>query len=126
MKRYIGIALLVMSGLTSAAQIQRTVKQRNDSTAIEPADSKKKDSRKEMLKELDLTKEQKAKLREINQSMKASKEAIENDTTLSETERKEKLKTHRREHAAKVQAILTDEQKIKFRQLKLEKGSNAS
>ena len=71
-----------------------------------------------MFRELDLTKEQRAKMKEINQSMKTSKEAIENDATLSETEKKQKLKTLRKEQAVKIQEILTEEQKIKFRELR--------
>ena len=77
-----------------------------------------------MFRELDLSKEQKVKLKEINQSMKASKEAIENDTALSETAKKEKLRSLRKEQAFKIQAILTEEQKIKFRELRTKKKGN--
>ena len=120
MKKYfLLVALMIMISYASMAQLQRTpVKQKNDSSVVEPAAEKNKDSRKEMFRELDLTREQKIKMKEINQSMKASKEAIENDTTLSETEKKTKLKALKKEQVQKIQAILTEEQKTKFRQLK--------
>ena len=120
MKKYIGISLLIlMTGYVSLAQVQRTpVKQKTDSSAIVTEPEKNKDSRKEMFRELDLSREQKIKMKEINQSMKASKEAIENDTALSETEKKAKLRALKKENIQKIQAILTEEQKIKFRQLK--------
>ena len=120
MKKYIGISLLIlMTGYISLAQVQRTpVKQKTDSSAIVIEPEKNKDSRKEMFRELDLSREQKIKMKEINQSMKASKEAIENDTALSETEKKAKLRALKKENIQKIQAILTEEQKIKFQQLK--------
>ena len=74
-----------------------------------------------MFRELDLTREQKIKMKEINQSMKASRETIENDTTLSETEKKTKLRALKKEQIQKIQAILTEEQKNKFRQMREKK-----
>ncbi len=125
MKKYIGIGLLMMISCTCFAQIQRTVvKQKSDSTAVEQVPENKDGSRKEMFRELDLSKEQKAKMKEINQSMKASKEAIENDAVLSDTEKKEKLKLLRKEQTFKIQAILTEEQKIKFSELRAKKKGN--
>lgn len=103
----------------SSAQVQRRpVKQQPDSATVSPVAEKNKDNRKEIFRELNLTREQKGKMKEINQSMKASKDAIENDTTLSEAEKKAKLKTLRNEHTRQVQAVLTEEQKVRFRQLK--------
>ena len=111
--------LAVITGNGSMAQVQRTpVKQKTDSSTVVTDPEKNKGSRKEMFRELDLTKEQKMKMKEINQSMKASKESIENDTALSEIEKKEKLRALKKEHVQKIQALLTEEQKVKFRQLK--------
>ena len=125
MKKYIAIVILCLTGLNITAQIQRNVvKQKSDSTVTEPTQPKQDGSRKELLRELDLTKEQKIKMKEINQTMKLSKDAIENDTTLNENEKKEKLKVLRKEQVTKIQAILTEEQKIKFRQLRAKKNEN--
>ena len=125
MKKYIGIGLLMMISCTSFAQIQRTVvKQKTDSTTTVQVKENQQETRKEMFRELDLSKEQKMKMKEINQSMKASRETIENDTALAETEKKEKLKALRKEQALKIQAILTEEQKIKFRELRVKNKAN--
>jgi len=125
MKKYIVIIVAMITGLTTTAQIQRTVvKQKPDSTSSVQVPAQNNKPGKEIFRELDLSKEQKLKLREINQSMKASKDALESDTTLNEAARKEKLKALRKEHATKVQAILTEEQKIKFRQLKAKNNEN--
>ena len=125
MKKYIGILLLLAISCTGFAQIQRiVVKQKPDSTAPKQAPENKDGSRKEMFRELNLSKEQKAKMKEINQSMKVSKEAIENDAALSDTEKKEKLRSLRKDQAFKIQAVLTEEQKIKFRELRAKKKDN--
>ena len=123
MKKYIGIVLLMMAGFDSFAQIQRTVvKQKNDSTVTEQVNTKGDGAKKQMLRELDLTRDQRAKMKEINQSMKASKGAIENDPALSEKQKKQKLKAFRQEQVAKIQAILTEEQKINFREQRAKNG----
>jgi len=124
MKKYCAILIMMLlTGYSSLAQIQRNpVKQKKDSLAVAPAAEKKIDSRKEIFKELNLTQEQKMKLKEINQSMKASRETIESDSTLSEADKKAKLRTLRKEHGSQVQALLTEEQKIKFRELKEKNG----
>ena len=125
MNIYIGIGLFILLHNTSFGQIQRNVvKQKSDSASANPFPSKENESRKEILKELDLTKEQKVKLKEVNQLMKASKEAIENNMELSGIQKKEKLKALKKEQMSKIQSILTEEQKIKFRQLKEKNGSN--
>lgn len=125
MKIYIGIGLFILFHCTSFGQIQKNVvKQKSDSVTSNPIRAKENESRKEILKELDLTKEQKVKLKEVNQSMKASKEAIENNLELSDIQKQEKLKALKKEQMSKIQSILTEEQKIKFRQLKEKNGSN--
>lgn len=126
MKKYIvSIILMTMVGYTSNAQVQRTpAKKQTDSVVAKQVTEKNPDSRKEMLKELDLTKDQKNKMKEINGSTKASKEAIENDTALSTEEKKVKLKSLRQEQMQKIQALLTEEQKAKFRKMKAKKMLN--
>jgi len=128
MKKYISILIFTcFSGLISTAQVQRTpAKQKTDTLNAAKVSEKNRDSRKEMFRELDLSKEQKIKMKELNQSMKASREAIENDSTLSETEKKAKLKTLRKEQVQKIQALLTEEQKVKFRELKARKDEEGS
>ena len=125
MKKYISIVVLFsLISILSQAQVQRTpAKQKTDSAAVVTDTVKDKKSKKEILKELDLSREQKVKLKELNQSMKASKEALENDTTLTEADKKAKLKVLKKEQAQKIQALLTEEQKIKFRKLRNKNGN---
>jgi len=48
---------------------------------------------------------------------------LENDTTLTEADKKAKLKALKKEQAQKIQALLTEEQKIKFRKLRNKNGN---
>ena len=84
------IALAFFLGtVTASAQIERKpVVVKSDSTqnaqTYSGNDMKAdKQTRKERMKELDLTREQKIKMKEIMQSGKAAKDAIENNTQLS-------------------------------------------
>ena len=111
------IIFLSLFTLTAFAQIERkTVVVKSDSTQASVSDNKvDKQTRKERFKELDLTKEQKGKMKEIMQSGKAAKEAIENNTRLSEDDKKKQLRELQKAQAQKVQAILTPEQRDKFK-----------
>ena len=71
--------------------------------------------RKERMKELDLTRAQKGKMKEIMQANKAAKDAIENNTQLSEADRKKQMRELQKSMAQKIQAILTPEQMEKFK-----------
>lgn len=112
------IAFLSVS-LFSAAQIERkpTVVKVDSATTTAATDkSIDKQSRRDLLKDLDLTKEQRSKLKEIRQANQATKEAIENNTKLSEEEKKKQLRALQKEQAQKIQSILTEEQKLKFKE----------
>ena len=74
-----------------------------------------KQSRKERMRELELTKEQKGKMKEIMQSGKAAKDAIENNEQLSDQDKKKQMHELQKAQALKVQAILTPEQLEKFK-----------
>ena len=56
--------------------------------------------------------------------MKSSKEAIENNKELSDVQKKDKLKSLKKEQMAKIQSVLTEEQKIKFREWKGKNKTN--
>ena len=89
MKTYIISITFLLGSLYSSAQIQRDVVAKVDTISFSSSDKNKNDkmSRKERFKELDLTREQKVKMKEIMQSGKASKDAIENNAQLSEPEK---------------------------------------
>jgi len=94
----------VIAAKADSAQTTTTAKNKVD-----------KQSRKERMKELNLTREQKGKMKEIMQSGKTSKNAIENNAQLSDQEKKKQLRELQKEQAFKVQAILTPEQREKFK-----------
>lgn len=103
--------------LTVSAQIERKpVVVKGDSAHTTDNNNKvDKQTRNERLKELNLTKEQKGKMKDIMQSGKAAKEAIENNIQLSEADKKKQLRELQKAQAQKVQAILTPEQREKFK-----------
>ena len=117
MKIPVIILSILFSNLISNAQIKRepAVTSKTDTISFSSANTNEKMNRKDRLKELELTREQKIKLKEIRQSNQSAKAAIENNTGLSEEEKKKQIRTLQKEQAQKVQAILTEEQKAKFK-----------
>jgi len=108
---------LSFAALTTSGQIERKPALiKTDSTQTTGNDRKvDKQSRKERFKELDLTREQKSKLKEIMQANKAAKEAVENNAQLSDTDKKKQIKELQKAQAQKIQSILTPEQIEKFK-----------
>ncbi|MBK8787638.1 MAG: hypothetical protein IPO01_06445 [Chitinophagaceae bacterium] len=117
------VLFLFLTALTATAQVERkpvVVKtDASQATANDPQVDKQ--SRKERFKELDLTREQKSKLKEIMQANKAAKEAIENNTQLSDQDKKKQLRELQKAQMQKIQAILTPEQQEQFRKQLLQK-----
>ena len=117
------VLFLFLTALTATAQVERkpvVVKtDTSQATANDPQVDKQ--SRKERFKELDLTREQKSKLKEIMQANKAAKEAIENNTQLSDQDKKKQLRELQKAQMQKIQAILTPEQQEQFRKQLLQK-----
>ena len=117
MKSSLIVLIVLLTAVTASAQIERkSTEIKMDSAKAAVSDNKPdKQNRKERLKELDLTREQKGKMKEIMQSGKASKDAIENNAQLSETEKKKQLRELQKSQMQKIQAILTPEQVEKFK-----------
>ena len=117
------VLFLFLTALTATAQVERkpvVVKtDTSQATANDPQVDKQ--SRKERFKELNLTREQKSKLKEIMQANKAAKEAIENNTQLSDQDKKKQLRELQKAQMQKIQAILTPEQQEQFRKQLLQK-----
>jgi Spy/CpxP family protein refolding chaperone len=98
----------------ATAQVKREVNpsQTSQSNAVQ------KNKKKEMMKELNLTKEQRGQMKEFHKSMKQKKEDINNDNTLTEAQKKDKMKELHKEQKEKMKAILTPEQKEKMKEQK--------
>lgn len=101
---------LLLSSVISFAQVERVPPAKTDSLSGTSISGKK-----DLVKDLDLSKEQKIKLKEIRQAGKTRKEAIENNSQLTEPEKKKQLREQQKEQARAIQAILTGEQKERFR-----------
>lgn len=99
----------------ASAQVERKPAKADSAATTSSVNKMNKQSKKDRMKELDLTKEQKLKMKEIRQSGKAKRESIENNTSLTEPEKKKQLRALQIEQAQKIQEILTDEQKAKFK-----------
>jgi hypothetical protein len=117
-------ALIVFSFIItlSFAQVERksnhSVKTDSVKHKIDRKDDSARVSKKQMMKELNLSKEQKIKLKEARQQNKAKKQAIENDEKLSKEEKEVKLKTLHQEQAKGTIDVLNEEQKEKLKKMK--------
>ena len=66
------------------------------------------------IRDLNLSTQQKKQTKILHKSVKQKKEAINNNTTLTQQQKKEKLKQLHKERKEKLNAILTPEQKEKL------------
>ena len=107
----------------SIAQVQRTgtPSRQNDTAATTQGINNASDmNKKKMIRELDLTKEQKIKLKEARESSKAKQEAISNDDKLTQEQKDAKLRELKRAQAQNMQGILNEEQRAKMKALRQE------
>lgn len=122
---FLGFSLLVLCTL---AQVQRKAISSADSGRTAGSDSKnsrnesgKKEGRGNIFKELNLTADQKRKTREIQLANKAKKEVVLNNASLSDDQKKEKLKEIQQDSLNNLQQVLSDEQMGKLKALRREK-----
>ncbi|MCP9751212.1 hypothetical protein [Ferruginibacter sp. HRS2-29] len=117
MKKAILLLIISFAAVSGFSQIQRKVV-KDTSASL----AKTKESKKQQLKQLDLTKEQKGKIKEMRKANKDSKDAIMNDETLTDEQKKSKVDSMKRGNARKMQGVLTDEQKQKWKEMRKKKG----
>jgi len=112
--------------ILSLAQVQRVVTPKPvDSTARSNGTMAEKNNpgdRKQMLRELNLTKEQRGKLKEIRQANMAKKDEINNNDSLTQDQKDAKLRELKRSAAQSTMGILTDEQKAKAKAIRQKQG----
>jgi Spy/CpxP family protein refolding chaperone len=124
MKKILLVVFASIVGFSVYAQVQRpkTTKQTKDSTVI-AQESAVADmpSRKEMFKQLNLTRQQKIKLKTLKQDGKTKKDAINNEATLTEADKQIKLKELKKQQLTATMSVLNEEQKTKLKQLLKEK-----
>jgi Spy/CpxP family protein refolding chaperone len=116
MKKIIVGLLLVGFANTTMAQIRRT-----PSTNLNPnADTTQKISKKEMMDQLGLTKDQRVQWKQIHQNERTQRDAIMANDSLNAEQKKQQLKSLRKDTNQNINAILTDEQRQKLQALKQE------
>ena len=113
-KLFVFIISLSFFATNALAQVKREVNpsQNKQSNMV------KKNKKKAMMKDLNLTKEQQGQLKEFKRSMKQKKEDINKDQTLTEAQKKAKLKELHKEKTQKMNSILTPEQREKMKEQK--------
>ncbi len=72
------------------------------------------------VKDLNLTDDQKAKLKDMNAGVEAKRQGILNDTKLTDEQKKAMLRELRAKQAENLKSVLTDEQKAKLKEQKME------
>jgi Spy/CpxP family protein refolding chaperone len=110
MKRLFLFALSGFIFMTSAnAQITR---KSNPSQRVQ-SDTARHHHKNEMMSQLNLNQDQKSQLKSLRQSNKLQRDNIKNDPTLTQTQKKEKMKELRQSQSDKMNSILTPEQQTK-------------
>ena len=73
---------------------------------------------------LNLTEEQQSKMKTLNEDGRKQIEAVKNDASLNDDQKKSKIAELRKEHNDKRKALLTDEQQKKWEEMMKERRKN--
>ena len=95
----------------SNAQVQRNT----DPSQNVATTSDKKKEKLAMMKSLNLSKEQRAELKDFHRSQKQKKGSIMNDQSLTDAQKKQQLQELHKEQKEKLNSVLTPEQKEKLK-----------
>ena len=108
MKKIIAIAALAIVSSTGFAQAKKELNATPATNAAAPA--AKSEDHKDKYKDLNLTDDQKAKIKELNKQNKAEKAKVEADATMTADQKAAKLKELKKEQGKAFKAILTPQQ----------------
>ena len=113
------LALWLLIGFFSGkAQIQRTITPADKGTQLEKVKPPEQKSRfREILRQLDLTRKQQIQLKQLRNDHQAKRASIESNDQLNEEEKKRQLRELQKELLARIQSLLTDEQREKLKTL---------
>jgi len=130
MKKAMIFMVFGFAGFSTFAQVQRKVadtnkiagtEQKQNAMVNEPASFSKKKDKLKLVKALNLTREQKKKLKEMRQANEAKKVAILNDGSLTADQKQSQLKAIKRSAAVDLQGILNEAQKKKMKEMRKER-----
>ncbi len=109
------ILLFAVAALLFAAGAQAQIQRKTDSVQRVQSNHGKHQN---MMSNLNLTKDQKAKMKEMRSDAKSKREAIQNDQSLTPEQKKQKLAELRKSDKENMNSILTKDQKEKMKQYK--------
>ncbi len=121
MKKYFLLLALVSIASTGFSQVKRNAARKSADSSSTSMSREDRMERRDMIKELNLSQEQKVQFRDATKAQKDAKEAIENDSSLSADEKKTKLKELRLSYAEKMKTILTPTQWEQFKKMRKDK-----
>ena len=113
------LALFFAAAILSSAAFAQTERPVDAKAKMER--HKGKHDKDKMMKDLNLTKEQKAQLKTQHQEMKAKREALKAQDNITVKEMREKQAALQAEQKAKMESLLTAEQKTKMTEMKKQK-----
>lgn len=113
MKKFVLIAVAAIA-FTTATQAQDSSKMNHHP----------KMQRAQMFDELNLTADQKEKMKKLREDNMQKMDAIKNNSSLTDEQKGEQMKTLRQDQKKSMDVILTDEQKSKMKQLRQERMKN--
>jgi Spy/CpxP family protein refolding chaperone len=128
MKKITIVLALSFSTVISFAQVQRNAplpgdnNYKPDSTTLTPT---QKPGLKEQMEALNLSKDQKIQIRDIRQNSKTAKEDIMANDSLTTDQKQMKLKELHKQTAKSIDAILTDDQRVKMQAIREQMKNNS-
>ena len=111
----VAAAIAVTAGATASFADQPSTTSPATSTSAAPVH---KGGGLKIMKELGLTKDQLKQIKSIRSTEKTKADAIKNDASLSEADKKAKLKTLHKDTRTQMEAVLTPDQLAKLKQLR--------
>ena len=127
MKKIVSLLVFISVISFSVAQVQRKINTENKPDSVMNTNDKKRGqfaNKKQLMKDLDLSKEQKLKLKEQRQIAQEKKTAIEGNEKLTPAQQEAELKELRKNQAKNTLDILNDEQKEQLKKMKKDKKTN--
>jgi protein CpxP len=125
MKRLLFFAAIIFSGQLLVAQVKPGAETELDKSKNPSGREFKrhhkmhKEQKLAMMKELNFSDEQKVKMKELKASTKLRKEAILNDSKLTEEQKHEQMKALHKERADQMNSFLSPDQRKKMKEFKL-------
>jgi hypothetical protein len=127
MKKIVSLLMFLSVISFSVAQVQRKINAENKPDSVMNNSDKKQGqfaNKKKLMKDLDLSKEQKSKLKEQRQIAQEKKAAIEGNEKLTPAQQEAKLKELRKEQAKNTLDILNEEQKEQLKKMRKDKKAS--